>query len=411
MDINYLKEYVSYELHTIVRSWEHPFSPVSVPEVFCARRDLTDPYFTLESLQEILDLHRDSATKDSSSGDVPVMFSFCSQIFYAFIPSPEKDFLIGPFRFPSALHINLNLDIPAMNKKDIEAAPVCTLSLVSKNTLLLYNLFNEGRLSTNEFVGLNCIKGSLEDEVMHNYSDLVFDRQEQETHHNPYDQEIRECSSIERGDLKMLKMSIAEDYTGKLGILAKDEVRHMRNIGIVVITLASRAAIRGGMLPEVSYSMSDVFIQKLEETSDPAVITSMIRQFEFLYAQAVADLNKQKAGRKKDRQNTHIDQCKDYIFRHLHDKIRVQDIADELYLNANYLSEIFKEYEGVTISEFILNEKIALTKNLLTYSPYSYIDIAAYLGFSSQSHLGKVFKKQTGMTLRQYREQYERKEF
>ena len=31
-----------------------------------------------------------------------------------------------------------------------------------------------------------------------------------------------------------------------------------------------------------------------------------------------------------------------------------------------------------------------------------------YLGFSSQSHLGKVFKKYTGMTMRQYREKYER---
>ena len=44
---------------------------------------------------------------------------------------------------------------------------------------------------------------------------------------------------------------------------------------------------------------------------------------------------------------------------------------------------------------------VSLTKNLLTYSPYSYIEIATYLGFSSQSHLGKVFKKYTDMTLRQ----------
>lgn len=45
-------------------------------------------------------------------------------------------------------------------------------------------------------------------------------------------------------------------------------------------------------------------------------------------------------------------------------------------------------------------------KYLLAYSPYSYIEIATYLGFSSQSHLGKVFKKYTGMTLRQYRGKY-----
>ena len=35
-------------------------------------------------------------------------------------------------------------------------------------------------------------------------------------------------------------------------------------------------------------------------------------------------------------------------------------------------------------------------------SPYSYIEIETYLGFSSQIHLEKVFKKYTGMTMRQY---------
>ena len=80
-------------------------------------------------------------------------------------------------------------------------------------------------------------------------------------------------------------------------------------------------------------------------------------------------------------------------------------------LNANYLSEIFRQHEGLTITDFILREKVGLTKNLLSYSPYSYSEIAAYLGFSSQSHLGKTFKKHTGMTLKQYRDQYGVREF
>ena len=53
---------------------------------------------------------------------------------------------------------------------------------------------------------------------------------------------------------------------------------------------------------------------------------------------------------------------------------------------------------------------IRLAKNMLIYSRYSYSDIASYLGFSSQSHLGTRFKKAIGLTLRQYREQYGQKE-
>ena len=60
---------------------------------------------------------------------------------------------------------------------------------------------------------------------------------------------------------------------------------------------------------------------------------------------------------------------------------------------------------------YIQNQKINAVKNLLTYSQYSYIEIATYLGYSSQSHLGKIFKEKTGYTLRQYRNQCSKKEF
>ena len=112
----------------------------------------------------------------------------------------------------------------------------------------------------------------------------------------------------------------------------------------------------------------------------------------------------------KEKQSIWVEASKEYIFKHMHEKIRVQEIADYLHLNSSYLSELFKQQESMTLTDFILQEKVKLTKNLLTYSPYSYIEIATYLGFSSQSHLGKVFKKYTDMTLRQYRERYGREQ-
>ena len=86
-------------------------------------------------------------------------------------------------------------------------------------------------------------------------------------------------------------------------------------------------------------------------------------------------------------------------------------MAEALNLNANYLSELFHKYEGISITSYIQNQKINAVKNLLTYSQYSYIEIATYLGYSSQSHLGKIFKEKTGYTLRQYRNQCSKKEF
>lgn len=75
------------------------------------------------------------------------------------------------------------------------------------------------------------------------------------------------------------------------------------------------------------------------------------------------------------------------------------------------VSNLFRRHEGISIVDFVAQEKLKLVKNLLTYSNYSYIEIASYLGFSSQSHLGKQFKAQTGMTLKQYRDKYHVREF
>lgn len=407
MNTAYLIRHVSYGLHTIVKTWRHPVRPAVSPQVFCGREDLRDDLLTTDILCRALDIWE----KTGSYRSLPVLFSAGRELYYAYVPSASQDFLIGPVRFSSPVRMNRNVDGVRPSQEEVDAAPECEFSDFTSHVLLVYNLQHTSFLSLDDLVTANCMDSSMEDTIMEDFSSLVFDLREQEQPHNPYDQELREFSSIEHGDTEMLRRSLQEDYTGKIGTLAKDEVRHMRNRGIVVVTLASRAAIRGGVLPEVSFSMSDVFIQRLEEESDTAVLLNMMHQFEFMYAEMVAELNSQKAGRPRKDQNPRVDQCKDYIFRHLHEKIRIQDIAHELFLNANYLSEIFRQHEGITITDFILREKVNLTKNLLSYSPYSYSEIAAYLGFSSQSHLGKVFKKHTGMTLKQYRDRFGVREF
>lgn len=93
----------------------------------------------------------------------------------------------------------------------------------------------------------------------------------------------------------MYRKSISEDYIGKLGTLSKDALRNSKNLAIVLMTLASRAAIRGGLLPEIAFSMSDIFIQKIEEMTDPVVTVNLARQFQMEYIKAVAEIRQQKS--------------------------------------------------------------------------------------------------------------------
>lgn len=93
-------------------------------------------------------------------------------------------------------------------------------------------------------------------DIQRKISQINMERRELELPHNPYDQEQREFLSIEQGDREALKKALAEKRTGTMtGKLADDPLRSAKNIGIVILTLASRAAIRGGMNPETSFTI------------------------------------------------------------------------------------------------------------------------------------------------------------
>lgn len=429
MDCNrhYLLQHISYHLHTFVHCYEMDSRPEGSQETveffeadsFCAMQNFEDPLWNNSLLKHTLLKNSlwDSACsqlekKISENEEVlpPLLISLGTaygfQIVYGAAFTSAGCFCIGPVRLTDSLHFRFFLSTPDCSEEWLHSIAFHSPDNLISDLLLLHNLFT-APVSKEELISFNCTDPQLaREDVASNFSSLLFTAQEEQIPHNPYDQEIREFSSIEQGDLDMLRKSHAEDYIGKIGTLAKDELRNVRNLGIVIVTLASRAAIRGGLLPEVAFSMSDVQIQKLEELTDPVTALQLIHEFEYEYTRLVAEIKeKKKSGRKKD-QNLRVNQCKDYIFKHLHDKILIQDIADSLHLNANYLSEIFHQYEGITITGFILQEKINRAQNLLIYSPYTYSEIATYLGFSSQSHLGKQFKRCTGLTLRQYREQY-----
>lgn len=244
------------------------------------------------------------------------------------------------------------------------------------------------------------------------YYNQMFHAQESHFVHKPYTHEKRLVESVERGEPNLTKIIIeeGEDFEGRVGILAEDPLRHEKNLGIVNVTIASRAAIRGGLHYEKSYTLSDCCIQQIEKCTDILAVKELYHAVQIQYAELVRDSKLAKTA-EESLENPHIEHCKNYIFTHLHSKIAVQEIAAYIGLTPNYLSALFRKYEQIGLKQYILNEKIKLVQKMLIYSPYSFIEIANYLGFTSQSHMGKEFKKITGMTLKKYREKYKKDEF
>ncbi|MGC6177191.1 helix-turn-helix domain-containing protein [Lacrimispora sp. 38-1] len=400
MITNYFMKHISYDLHTFVKSYARDKKLV---ESFCARKDFFDLPFSSEEVRD--------AVLEIPGGSVPSLTTVNGNIIYAAVPAEDIIYVIGPVGFHSQVKINHMINDIDVDYNWMEGLSICDFDDFLRDILLIYNLFHEEMLTAGDIIKQNCVDSLAQEQIQKNFSELIFENHENRKKHNPYDQEVREFSSIENGDIRQLEQSWAEDYTGQLGILAKDRLRSFKNVCIVVITLASRAAIRGGVNPEISFSLSDIFIMKIEESNDIATLTYIKNSAEYEYARLVQEVKEQLKGSQSREKNSRIEECKDYIFSHLHEKINIGDMARELQMNPNYLSDLFKKWEGISITDYIRNEKIKLAENLLIYSKYHYIEISAYLGFSSQSHLGKQFKEVTGMTLKQYRDCYGVKEF
>ncbi|NSL88195.1 helix-turn-helix transcriptional regulator [Chitinophaga sp. Mgbs1] len=79
-------------------------------------------------------------------------------------------------------------------------------------------------------------------------------------------------------------------------------------------------------------------------------------------------------------------------------------LAGKLQKDYHYLSSLFSEMEGITIEQYIIQQKIERVKELLDYNELSLSEISYKLGYSSVAHLSGQFKKVTGLTPSQYKQ-------
>ena len=79
--------------------------------------------------------------------------------------------------------------------------------------------------------------------------------------------------------------------------------------------------------------------------------------------------------------------------------------ADKLCLSTGYFGDLIKKETGMTAQRYIQNKIIDLSKRDLLGSTLSVSEIAYSLGFDYPQHFTRLFKKQTGLSPTEYRNQ------
>ncbi len=80
-------------------------------------------------------------------------------------------------------------------------------------------------------------------------------------------------------------------------------------------------------------------------------------------------------------------------------------IVEKTGLNYRYLSNLFSKYENTTLEKYIINQKIIRIKQLIEENEFTLSEISYMMDYSSVQYLSTQFKKITGMTVSEYKEQ------
>lgn len=116
----------------------------------------------------------------------------------------------------------------------------------------------------------------------------------------------------------------------------------------------------------------------------------------------ISMLGSQRTLNRKDKM---VEEIVEYVRYHVHDPmLSVEDIADHVSLSAKYVRKLFTDTRGISLSNFILNARIDKVKELLEKTELPVADISEQSGFQTKSHFFTAFKKATGMTPTQYRQ-------
>ena len=119
------------------------------------------------------------------------------------------------------------------------------------------------------------------------------------------------------------------------------------------------------------------------------------------------ELNKTISSRMQTKTQMLLEKAKDYINKNYSDDtLSLQKLADHLYISACYLSMIFKKEADETFLKYLVRVRLDAAKDLLRNTDLRTAEIAERVGYPDINYFSFFFKKNVGMSPREYRNSF-----
>ncbi len=214
-----------------------------------------------------------------------------------------------------------------------------------------------------------------------------------------YAQENGLIDAVRQGQTRRVESLVSRISPSAFEQRVADPVRNLKNYCVITNTLLRKAAEQGGVHPIYIDSMSSGFALKIEQLSSPAAAPALIGEM----AQSYCRLVRKHATKGY---SSPIQKAVILIEGDLSGDLSLTRLARELNVNSSYLSTLFKKETGSTVTDYIVNRRISHAKHLLSSTRLQVQTVGQLCGFEDVHYFSKVFKRLTGFTPKQFRQNH-----
>lgn len=333
---------------------------------------------------------------------------FCSYLFLLLPDTPRHTALIaGPYitfelsheQFISAVE---RLGVPPWLHKRLEDYYV-NIPVIQDTTMLI-NLFTAfGETIWDEFriVEIDRTEQLPTPQTMqlpaeNSRRQLLMDMQIMQTR---YDSENELMQIVSRGQILRAERLLSSFIPTHFSQRTSDPLRNIKNYCIICNTLLRKAAEQGGVHPVYLDEISSDFAKRIE--SLPAVNAG-----ENLFSDMVRSYCRLVRKHTAQHFSPLVEKAVLFIEADLSQDLSLRTIAENLSISAGYLSTLFHQETGKTVTEFVNEKRIEHAAVLLRSASLQVQAVAQYCGIPDVNYFSKIFKRYHGVTPREYRKQH-----
>lgn len=212
---------------------------------------------------------------------------------------------------------------------------------------------------------------------------------------------------------KVRRIRLLDQYLAQ-----KDKEKFYRLFDDIAASVGDAPALYSGLPLEIFYELTAIFISHLNRLDAFSVLSGAINPAKLYVIQEHASWTEAAAffrdvaerlfalmtDESEQETNEVVEKVYQYVDENLDGDLSLNRLSDHVYLTPFYLSRLFKQKTGQSISDYITEIRVAKAKRLLGETQLKIHEVGMQVGYDSAPYFTRFFKKATRLTPQEFRD-------